>query len=244
MNKSVVHVKAIFFKAAVPILCVAAFCSYCAADDFARVAVVEDKQIDESSGLAISYENPNAIWVHNDSGDEARLFLVGLDGVTQAVVEIARVKAHDWEDVCSFQIDGQSWLLIADVGDNTMRRGKGLQGLPACQLYLLKEPVIPKSNGVTTTSVDVWSTITFYYFEDGLPSRQYRPINCESVAVDVRERKILLLTKTVPGKLYQLPLDTRAASQKRWADKVAEIRMPHLISRTWWAVRLREWEWM
>ncbi|MEO2019920.1 MAG: hypothetical protein ABGZ53_36765, partial [Fuerstiella sp.] len=224
--KPVVQVNATCFKTAVPILCLAALCSHCAADDFENIAVVADQEINDSSGLAISYENPDAIWVHNDSGDEARLFLVGLDGVTQPVVDIPHIKAHDWEDVCSFQIDGESWLLIADVGDNSAKRGKGIPSFPACQLYLLKEPVIPKSNGVTTTSVGVWSTITFYYFEDGRPSRQYRPINCESVAVDVKERKILLLTKTVPGKLYQLPLDTKAPRQKRWADKVAEIRMP------------------
>ena len=51
----------------VAFLCAAAVCSCCAADDFVSVAVVQDKRINECSGIAISYANPNAVWMHNDS---------------------------------------------------------------------------------------------------------------------------------------------------------------------------------
>ena len=210
-----------FDNAAVPFLCVAAICSRCAADNFVNVAVVEDKRISESSGLAISYANPNAVWIHNDSGDLPRLFLVGLDGATQAIVNVAGAVAHDWEDVCSFQIDGESWLLIGDVGDNLTRRGNGLpNSLPVCRLYLLKEPVIPKASGLPTISCEVSSTITFFY-RDG-------PANCEGVAVDVERREILLLTKTWPHKcgLYRLPLNTSDVRQKLFADKIAAPFIP------------------
>ena len=213
-------------KSLAAILCVAAVCSHCTADDFVNVAVVEDKRINESSGLAISYANPDAVWIHNDSGDKPQLFLVGLDGATQAVVDIAHVNAHDWEDMCSFQIGGESWLLIADVGDNLARRGNG-SGHPACRLYLLKEPVIlakPDSAGTkfrpTTIAVEVSSTITFYYPEG--------PSNCEGVAVDVERREILLLTKSWPHKclLYGLPLNMQAVRQKMFADKIAPVLVP------------------
>jgi hypothetical protein len=211
-------VKANVFKAAVPILCVAFVYSHCAAADRVSISVLNDERINESSGLAISYANPGSIWVHNDSGDEPRLFLVGLDGATQAVVEIAHVKAIDWEDVCSFQINGESWLLIGDIGDNRKRRGSQAGGPPACKLYLLKEPVIYGSDSVQTIPCDVWSMITFYY-PDG-------PADCESLAVDVKQQEILLLTKSVPARLYRLDLDTKTPRQKVWADRVAEIRMP------------------
>ena len=206
-----------FDKAVVPLLCVAAICWRCHGADFVSVARVQDKRINESSGLAISYQNPNAIWIHNDSGDKPRLFLVGLDGATQAIVEVVGAEACDWEDMCSFQIDGESWLLIGNVGDNLTRRGNGLpNSLPACRLYLLKEPAIPTANGLPTISCDVSSTITFFY-RDG-------PANCEGVAVDVERKEILLLTKSLPHKcgLYRLPLNTRDVRQKRFASKIAD----------------------
>ncbi|HIK90604.1 MAG TPA: hypothetical protein EYG03_01230, partial [Planctomycetes bacterium] len=201
----------------VALLCAAAVCSYCTADDFVSVAVVEDKRINECSGIAISYANPNAIWMHNDSGDQARLFLVGLNGVTQAVVEIVGADAHDWEDVCSFQINGESWLLIGDVGDNTVKRANGL---PACRLYLLREPVVPAANRPVTISWDVSSTITFSY--------EHGPANCEGVAVDVERGEILLLTKSLPHKcgLYRLPLNTRNVRQQLFATRIAAAFVP------------------
>ena len=206
------------FKGAVPILCAAVFYSHCAAADRDNIAVLSDERINESSGLAISYANPGAIWVHNDSGGGPRLFLVGLDGATQAVVDIAHIHAIDWEDVCSFQINGESWLLIGDIGDNRKRRGAKAGGPPACKLYLLKEPVIPDSRSAPTITCDFWSMITFYY-PDG-------PADCESLAVDVQQQEILLLTKTVPARLYRFDLNTTRPRQKVWADKVAQVRMP------------------
>ena len=213
-------------KSLVAILWVAAFCSHCNAEDFVNVAVVEDERINECSGLAISYANPNAVWIHNDSGDKPQLFLVGLDGATQAVVNVAHVNAYDWEDMCSFQIDGESWLLIGDVGDNLTRRGNG-SGHPACKLYLLKEPVIPTKPGSAgtglsppTIAVEVSSTITFYYPEG--------PANCEGVAVDAERREILVLTKSWPHKcaLYRLPLNTGRVRHKQIADRIAAVFVP------------------
>ncbi|MEO2015285.1 MAG: hypothetical protein ABGZ53_13020 [Fuerstiella sp.] len=201
----------------VAFLCVAAVCSCCTAEDFVSIAVVEDKRINECSGIATSYVNPNAVWMHNDSGDKPRLFLVGLDGVTQAVVEVAGAAAYDWEDVCSFQIDGESWLLIGDVGDNLARRGNGH---PACQLFLLREPVVPAAKRPAKIKWNVSSTITFSY-TDG-------PANCEGVAVDVKRREILLLTKSWPHKcgLYRLPLNTRDVRQKPVAKRIAAVFIP------------------
>ncbi|MDG1896344.1 MAG: hypothetical protein P8J37_15685 [Fuerstiella sp.] len=212
-------------KSLTAILCIAAICSHCNAGNFVEVAVVKDKRINESSGLAISYANPNAVWMHNDSGDTPRLFLVGLDGETRAVLEIAHVAANDWEDLCSFQMDGDSWLLIGDVGDNLTRRGNG-SGHPACKLYLVKEPVISREPDSAigkrspTFTAEVSSTITFYY-PDG-------PANCEGVAVDVDRREILLLTKSLPHTcgLYRLPLNTGDVRQKMFAEKIAPVFVP------------------
>ncbi|MEZ6127379.1 MAG: hypothetical protein R3C59_01690 [Planctomycetaceae bacterium] len=185
--------------------------------DFVQVAIIEDKRLDESSGLAISYTHPGAVWLHNDSGAAAELFLVGMDGRTQAVVRLPSAKAVDWEDMCSFRTADQSWLLIGDIGDNERARS---QTQRPCTLYLLKEPVVPRANGVPTITWNVSATIRFE-FEDG-------SADCESVAVDTERQEILLLTKTSPQKngLYRLPLDLETPEQMLTAKKIASPFIP------------------
>lgn len=155
--------------------------------------------IDEASGLAVSRLNDNILWVHNDSGDTARIFAIDTQGHQLATVNITGVKNNDWEDIASFVYQGESYLLIADVGDNQAKRSQ-------YQLHLIKEPDLSQLNGQKTLSAKpVWS-MTFTY-PDGAH-------DCESVAVDVAKQKILLLSKRdkLPI-LFELPLIAPALGQ-------------------------------
>lgn len=187
------------------------------ADEFVELAQIADSKINESSGCAISRTNANSLWIHNDSGDEARLFLVGLDGKTKAVVKLPDADAVDWEDMCSFESNDQSWLLIGDVGDND--RNRGMQR-PGCRLYLIREPAIPQSIGLPTMSWNIAATIEFRY-SDG-------PHNCESIAVDPIRKEILLLTKASPFQcgLYRLPMVLSQEKQDHVALRIASPGIP------------------
>ena len=195
--------------------------SICCGDDFSGVAkeicIVQDPQILEASGLAICRTAKNAVWMHNDSGDVPRLFLVGFDGATIGIVNVKGVTATDWEDVCSFEIDGESWLLVGDIGDNARQRGVTS---PACQLLLIKEPKLDARAAASTAreiSIDVVRTIKFE-FPDG-------PHDCESLAVDTTTKQILLVTKTGPFKcaMYSLPLNLTAGTETSKAKRVTSI---------------------
>ncbi len=186
-------------------------------DNGTQLCIVQDPQILEASGIAVSRTTQNALWMHNDSGDTPRLFLVDLNGRTRAIVNVAGVTATDWEDMCSFEIDGESWLLIGDFGDNGTDRGIRT---PACQLLLIREPKLPASDRekeVPETSVEVIRTITFE-FPDG-------PRNCESVAVDTFSRTILMVTKADPlhSALYSLPLTLTSGKEHMKAQKLASL---------------------
>jgi hypothetical protein len=148
--------------------------------------------IDEASGLAVSRLNDKILWVHNDSGDTARIFAIDTQGHQLATVNITGVKNIDWEDIASFVYQGEAYLLIADVGDNQAKRSQ-------YQLHLIKEPDLSQLNGQKTLSVKPSWSMTFTYPEGAH--------DCESVAVDVAKQKILLLTKRdkLPI-LYELPL--------------------------------------
>jgi hypothetical protein len=164
--------------------------------------------IDEASGLAASRLNDKILWVHNDSGDTARIFAIDTQGHQLATVNITGVKNTDWEDIASFVYQGEAYLLIADVGDNQAKRFQ-------YQLHLIKEPDLSQLNGQKTLSVKPSWSMTFTY-PDGAH-------DCESVAVDVAKQKILLLTKRdeLPI-LYELPL---IAPSAQGASKNASVQM-------------------
>lgn len=187
-----------------------------------QVCVVEDVQISEASGIAASRHQKDAIWLHNDSGDSARLFLVGLDGKTRAVVTLNVERPIDWEDMCSFEVDGEKWLLIGDTGDNQRIRSKSER---SCELLLIREPEIKTGDGSPAfAKVDVVSRIAFQFPEG--------PEDCESLAVDTEAKEILLLTKCAPQKcqLFRLPLSTRKGQQKLIAEPVASLAVPFATS--------------
>lgn len=176
-----------------------------------QIAIVQDKRIDECSGLACCRSQNSAIWMHNDSGDAPRLFLVGLDGDTQCVCYLRNTDAVDWEDMCSFEISGQKWLLVGDIGDNAAKRTRQKN---QCTLYLLKEPDVSQAE---EQRVD-WDVRIRFDYEDG-------PHNCEGVAVDPERKEILLLTKESPLStgVYRLPLQLRDKKQLLTAERIASL---------------------
>ena len=87
-----------------------------------KLCNLENKAISESSVLAASRLASDRYWTHNDSGDKARLFCFDLLGRHLGTCRLKRVKSIDWEDMCSFVLDGRPQLAVADTGDNLGRR--------------------------------------------------------------------------------------------------------------------------
>lgn len=168
------------------------------ADVFTQIS---DSRVSEISGIAPSRQVDNFFWVINDSGDDARLYAINASGIIVAEVKVRDADNIDWEDLASFKMDGESYLLIADVGNNVDPRD-------VFSLYLVKEPDIQDGK------VDWQRRIDFRY-SDGSP-------DCESVAVDAVNKKILLLSKRdVPPVLYEL--DLLADSGINTAKRVGEV---------------------
>jgi hypothetical protein len=51
--------------------------------------VVQNDQIREASGIVASRQNPGVLWVHNDSGDSARVFAINEKGEFLARASLA-----------------------------------------------------------------------------------------------------------------------------------------------------------
>lgn len=154
----------------------------------------------EASGLAASLRTPDLLWSHNDSGGLPVLYGFGLDGKPRGALRIVGTKNVDWEALASFELDGESWIAIGDIGDN-------LAGRKDRVIHVIEEPVRTRLSPLEETMVTVAWSVPFR-FESG-------PHDCETMLVDVRRREFVLVTKrTTPPELYTLPLRPGAPAPK------------------------------
>jgi hypothetical protein len=117
-----------------------------------------DQRINESSGVGASRRYPNYLWTHNDSGDEARLFLVTPQGKTVTVVNLDGARNQDWEDMAVAGTGRHAWVYVGDIGDNLKARANIV-------VYRFREPQISLSNAPQTTTVP-WERMTLEYPDD------------------------------------------------------------------------------
>jgi hypothetical protein len=85
-----------------------------------KVALIGEKFIEETSGMAVSRKNPSWIYVHNDSGGEPEVYILDTLGTYLATLQIEGVENRDWEDLAMGPgpLDGENYLYIGDIGDN------------------------------------------------------------------------------------------------------------------------------
>ncbi len=155
-----------------------------------KTMIIENNDIDESSGLAASTRYDNVLWTHNDSGSAAILYAMDYSGKHLGTFFMGGDEPRDWEDMASFKLDGESFLLVADTGDN-------FEINYSARLSIFKEPdVYERQNQV----VEPQWVIDFEYPKD-------KSYDIESVAVDVIQKKIILLSKrNKKVHVFELPL--------------------------------------
>ena len=184
---------------------------------------LEDDRIVEASGLARSQREPGLLWTMNDGG-KPRIYAIDAEGRHRGRVELNDSRNRDWEDLASFTLDGDPYLLVADVGDNDARYKKRT-------LYIAKEPRADDDK----TRVD-WE-IDFEY-----PNG---PRDAESVAVDIENERVLILSKRdIPPSLYEVPL--RPGTEKKimatWLGTVESLPRPSRQDVEF-APRTNDWHW-
>jgi hypothetical protein len=165
-----------------------------AADDAPRPSMIvvgqlQSDEIVEASGLARSQRDPGLFWTINDGGSKPRLHAFGEFGGYRGRIKLEEARNRDWEDMSSFQIGEQAYLLVADIGDNGAKRED-------VQLYVVPEPDLTLDDKVKMEPA--WK-VDFEY-PDG-------PRDAEAVVVDADNQRVLVLTKrTLPPELYEVPL--------------------------------------
>jgi len=156
---------------------------------------VADSRLPEISGVIASVRHAGIVWVHNDSGDSARIFALDVKTCAiRATVSLAGVTARDFEAISMGRdSQGAPELWVGDIGDNARARAN-------VQLYRFPEPPSLTNQVVTPQRITVtWS--------DG-------PRDCESLLVEpVANGRVFLVSKESTAGWYQLKGSFRSTGQ-------------------------------
>lgn len=150
----------------------------------------------ENSGMLVS--NENAIWLHNDSGDSAKLYLIDTFGTVQRTILVQNVSNIDWEDIT---YDNQGRVYIGDFGNNNNSRQD------------LKVYRIPHPDSIIGHTV-VAEIIEYYYPEQTAfpPANSEKKYDTEAVVYFQDSLYFFTKDRTSPHQgytwLYQIPADT------------------------------------
>ncbi|HWB79158.1 MAG TPA: hypothetical protein VG755_29560 [Nannocystaceae bacterium] len=150
--------------------------------DAIAAATIVDPAIVEASGLAASRAHPGVLWVHNDSGDGARVFAIYESGASLAELAIDDAIALDWEDMSlgPGPDEGVDYLYFGDIGDNPELRA-------TVQVYRVAEPDPADGSGTVTGAV-----MLDLNYPDGSH-------NAETLLVDPKTGDIVIVTKEARG---------------------------------------------
>jgi hypothetical protein len=108
--------------------------------------VLEGKRMQEASGLVASISNPEMFWTHNDSGNDAEIFLIDKTGKLVCTVHLPGIKNRDWEDITigAGPEKNKQYLYVGDIGDNKSAFNHKI-------IYRIEEPIL--GSAVTDTTL-------------------------------------------------------------------------------------------
>lgn len=88
------------------------------------LGIVDSNHLTELSGIVASRQHPGRLWVHNDSGDQPRLYCLNNQAKLIATYTVTGARARDWEDIAMGPgpLASNDYIYIGDIGDNRARR--------------------------------------------------------------------------------------------------------------------------
>lgn len=147
-----------------------------------KVGVVDTPLIQEASGIAASRRNAGVLWVHNDSGDRARVYAIDTTGKLLGTCTLAGVYARDWEDIAlgPGPDPNLEYLYMGDIGDND-----GVHR--SVRVYRVPEPEIDSSRPFGHQTIGPAETIELTYADHAR--------DAETLLLDPLTRDLYIVSK-------------------------------------------------
>ncbi len=163
---------------------------------------ITDPALIEISGIHAGVRNPAVWWVHNDSGDTARVFALDGTGAVRGTFAFSGATATDWEDIAIAPgaAAGTGTMYLGDIGDNAANRTE-------IQVYRVAEPAVPSTGPATSTTLTGVDTLHLTY-PDGAH-------DAEALMVDPIFGDLVIVAKSLAGgtvNVYRAPADLTAGS--------------------------------
>ncbi len=178
---------------------------------------LESKDIDESSGLAVSQCQENVLWTHNDSGGGPYLYAIDGTGRHLGTWRVEGAKNIDWEDLAMQKTPADECVIfIGDFGNND-----GVSRKPV--VYRVVEPMID-GNSSRSTKKDPLTTARTEALAFEYPDGYH---DAEALLVHPATGDIYVVTKTLsdPATVYKLRPKFGSTSVQT-AEKIASVKLP------------------
>ncbi len=184
------------------------------------VGTVSSPDLVEISGLVASRAHSDVLWVHNDSGDTARVFAIARQGGDLGTYVLEGVEANDWEDMAigPGPVADVDYLYLADIGDNPRER-------PEIDFYRVAEPDLDVAAGAVSETIADVEKLTLQY-----PAEAH---DAETLLVDPVSGDLLIVTKELTGGsalVFRAPGSLEAGSTST-LEQVGEIDFSGLESQ-------------
>ena len=170
----------------------------------------ERRDLDESSGIAVSRRTPGLIWTVEDSENAPLLIATETLGRDLGAWSVPGARHGDWEAVRVGPCGARTCVYIADTGDNATRRG-------TVTIYRVREPApgVDAANAATAAP----EAITFRY-----PGG---PRDVEAMIV-TPTADILLISKVRSGAAiaYRIPASAWVRRRRVVAEELGPIGLP------------------
>lgn len=142
----------------------------------------------EVSGIADSRTIPDHLWVHEDSGNPPRLFLLKHEGFVTDSFLLDGATNRDWEDIAVGKgpDDALTYVYVGDIGDNNAQYS-------SYTVYRIPEP-----KSFIEDKITVYDKIEFTYPDGSHDS--------EALLIDDATMDIYIITKRdARSKVYKIP---------------------------------------
>jgi hypothetical protein len=172
-----------------------------------ETGAVVDAGLIELSGIAALPGQDDAFVVHNDTGDQPRLYVINAAGNTLATWDVVGARAADWEDITiGPTASGTPAIFIGDIGDNFQFRSS---------ITVYRVPV-PSLSDTETVPAEF---ITLTYPEERA--------DAEALVVDPVSGDIFVITKTRegPGTVFRAKAESFVNGAEVPLEKVTDLAL-------------------